>query len=221
MPATGGHTLVLVGGAPRVGKSPPAQRLLAADGIPWLLPTDVLRTVLRRALPELDALDQDPIDAWLLAEVMYPHVEQAAEVCAEEAGGGPAVPAGIGEAVGCRAGRGGRRADQAPSSGRLSCAPSGGQRGRAGKRLTRGSVRNPRCAWPLDEVASWAVGSSHCNDPTRLGPVCVPLVQVTEPAEPMQSSTAPSPCHPSTPSMSIARNHSLDSLTMGRAPCVG
>ena len=82
--AMGGHTLYLVGGAPRVGKSSLAQRLLETDGIPWL-PTDVLRTVLRRVLPELDAIDQDPVDAWRLAEVMYPHVEQAAEVCAEEA----------------------------------------------------------------------------------------------------------------------------------------
>jgi hypothetical protein len=84
MPATRGHTLYLVGGAPRVGKSSLAQRLLNTDGIPWL-PTDVLRTVLRRVLPGLDAVDQDPVDARLLAEVTYPHVEQAAEVCAEEA----------------------------------------------------------------------------------------------------------------------------------------
>jgi 2-phosphoglycerate kinase len=81
-----GHVLYLVGGAPRVGKSSLAQRLLDIYGIPWL-PTDVLRTVLRRVLPELDAIDQDPVDASLLAEVMYPHVEQAAEVCAEEATG--------------------------------------------------------------------------------------------------------------------------------------
>jgi predicted kinase len=80
----GDHILYLVGGAPRVGKSSLARRLLETDGIPWL-PTDVLRTVLRRVLPELDAIDQDPVDAWLLAECMYPHVEQAAEVCAEEA----------------------------------------------------------------------------------------------------------------------------------------
>ena len=52
-----GHILYLVGGAPRVDKSSLAQRLLAIDGIPWL-PTDVLRTVLRRVLPELDAIDQ-------------------------------------------------------------------------------------------------------------------------------------------------------------------
>jgi 2-phosphoglycerate kinase len=44
----GGHKLYLVGGAPRVGKSSLAQRLLAIDGIPFL-PTDVLRTVLRQA----------------------------------------------------------------------------------------------------------------------------------------------------------------------------
>jgi hypothetical protein len=80
----GGHRLYLVGGAPRVGKSSLAQRLLERDGIPWL-PTDVLRTVLRRVLPQLDAIDKDPVDALLLAEFMYPHVEQAAEVCAEEA----------------------------------------------------------------------------------------------------------------------------------------
>jgi len=79
-----GRVLYLVGGAPRVGKSPLAQHLLAADGIPWL-PTDVVRTVLRRVMPELDAIDQDPVDAARLAEVMYPHIEQAAEVCAEEA----------------------------------------------------------------------------------------------------------------------------------------
>jgi hypothetical protein len=80
----GGHRLYLVGGAPRVGKSSLAQRLLEIDGIPFL-PTDVLRTVLRRVLPELDAIDQDPVDAWRLAEFMYPHIEQAAEVCIEEA----------------------------------------------------------------------------------------------------------------------------------------
>jgi hypothetical protein len=80
----GGHRLYLVGGAPRVGKSSLAQRLLELDQIPFL-PTDVLRTVLRRVLPELDAIDQDPVDASLLAEVMYPHIEQAAEVCTEEA----------------------------------------------------------------------------------------------------------------------------------------
>lgn len=79
-----GHVLYLVGGAPRVGKSSLAQQLLAADGNPWL-PTDVIRTVLRHVLPELDAVDQDPVDAGRLAELMYPHIEQAAEVCAEEA----------------------------------------------------------------------------------------------------------------------------------------
>jgi hypothetical protein len=79
-----GRILYLVGGAPRVGKSALAQLLLRTDGIPWL-PTDVIRTVLRRVLPELDAVDTDPVDAVRLAELMYPHIEQAAEVCAEEA----------------------------------------------------------------------------------------------------------------------------------------
>jgi hypothetical protein len=67
-----------------VGKSSLAQRLLASDGIPWL-PTDVIRTVVRRVVPEVDAADQDPVDAAALAEVMYRHIEQAAQVCAEEA----------------------------------------------------------------------------------------------------------------------------------------
>src|SRR5215471_1954696 len=44
-----------------------------------------VRTVVRRVAPEVDAIDQDPVDAAALAEVMYPHIEQAAEVCAEEA----------------------------------------------------------------------------------------------------------------------------------------
>jgi hypothetical protein len=78
------HILYLVGGPPRMGKSSLAQRMLKADGIPWL-PTDVVRTVLRRLLPELDVIDQDPVDHAQLAEFMYPHIEQAAEVCAEEA----------------------------------------------------------------------------------------------------------------------------------------
>ena len=80
----GGRILYLVGGAPRVGKSVLAQRLLETEGIPWL-PTDAVRTVLRRVLPELDAADQDPVDAAQLAKYMYPHIEQVAGVCAEEA----------------------------------------------------------------------------------------------------------------------------------------
>jgi len=80
----GGTTLYLVGGAPRVGKSTLAHRLLVEDGIPWL-PTDVIRTVVRRVLPELDALDQGQVDVEPVAEVMYSHIEQAAEVCAQEA----------------------------------------------------------------------------------------------------------------------------------------
>ena len=46
-----GHKLYLVGGAPRVGKSKLAQKLVETEGIPWL-PTDIVRTVLRRVLPE-------------------------------------------------------------------------------------------------------------------------------------------------------------------------
>jgi hypothetical protein len=61
-----------------------AQRLLLSDGIAWL-PTDVLRTVLRRVLPELDELDQGDVSAAAVGELMYPHIEQAVEVCGEEA----------------------------------------------------------------------------------------------------------------------------------------
>jgi hypothetical protein len=58
--------------------------MLAIDRIPWL-PTDVIRTVVRRVAPDIDAIDQDPVESAALAEIMYPHIEQAAEVCAEEA----------------------------------------------------------------------------------------------------------------------------------------
>ncbi len=71
-----GHVLYLVGGAPRVGKSSLAQRLLAIDGIPWL-PTDVLRTVLRRVLPELDAIDHGTVDASLLDRFLIEGFELA------------------------------------------------------------------------------------------------------------------------------------------------
>ena len=67
-----------------MGKSSLAQRLLLSDGIPWF-PTDVLRTVLRRVLPELDELDQGNVSATAVSEVMYPHIERAVEVCSEEA----------------------------------------------------------------------------------------------------------------------------------------
>jgi predicted kinase len=79
-----GPVLHLVGGAARVGKFTLAQRLLTNDGMPWL-PTDVGRTVLRRVLPELDAIAQDLVDAGRLAQFMYPHIQNAAEVCSEEA----------------------------------------------------------------------------------------------------------------------------------------
>ena len=78
------HRVYLVGGPARVGKSALAQRLLLSDGIPWL-PTDVLRTVLRRVLPELDDLDRGNVSAMAVGELMYPHIEQAVEVCGEEA----------------------------------------------------------------------------------------------------------------------------------------
>jgi hypothetical protein len=80
----GARILYLVGGAPRVGKSSLAQRLLVTEGVPWL-PTDVIRTVLRAVVVQIDAADQDPVDPDRLAEVMYPHIELAAEVCVEEA----------------------------------------------------------------------------------------------------------------------------------------
>lgn len=78
------HRVYLVGGPARVGKSSLAQRLLRSDGIAWL-PTDVLRTVLRKVLPQLDDLDQGDVSAAAVSELMYPHIEQAVEVCGEEA----------------------------------------------------------------------------------------------------------------------------------------
>jgi hypothetical protein len=74
----------LVGGPARVGKSSLAQRLLLGDGVPWL-PTDVLRTVLRRVLPQLDELDQGNVSAAAVGELMYPYIARAVEVCSEEA----------------------------------------------------------------------------------------------------------------------------------------
>jgi hypothetical protein len=41
--------------------------------------------VLRRVLPELDELDQNDVSAAALGDLMYPHIEQAVEVCSEEA----------------------------------------------------------------------------------------------------------------------------------------
>jgi predicted kinase len=55
MASVAGRMLYLVGGPPRMGKSSLAQRLVQTEGIPWL-PTDVVRTVLRRVLPELDSI---------------------------------------------------------------------------------------------------------------------------------------------------------------------
>ena len=78
------HRVYLVGGPARVGKSSLAQRLLRNDGIAWL-PTDVLRTVLRAVLPQLDDLDQGDVSAAAVGELMYPYIEQAVEVCGEEA----------------------------------------------------------------------------------------------------------------------------------------
>src|SRR5215470_4524796 len=51
---------------------------------PWP-PTDVIRTVVRRVVPEVEITNQDPVDAAARAEVMYPHIQKWAEVCAEEA----------------------------------------------------------------------------------------------------------------------------------------
>ena len=67
------HRVYLVGGPGRVGKSSLAQRLLRGDGIAWL-PTDVLRTVLRRVLPELDELDQGNVTAAAAGEIGRAHV---------------------------------------------------------------------------------------------------------------------------------------------------
>jgi hypothetical protein len=59
----------------RARRSTLAQRLLATDGVPWL-PTDVVRTVLRRVLPELEA-ERFLIEGFELAPT-YPARLQAA-----------------------------------------------------------------------------------------------------------------------------------------------
>ena len=59
-----------------MGNSSLLNALLEVDRISWL-PTDVLRTVLRRVLPELDATDQDPMDVSLLSELMYRRIKRS------------------------------------------------------------------------------------------------------------------------------------------------
>jgi hypothetical protein len=76
--------LLVAGGAPRTGKSALGATLLA-DGIPWLT-LDVLRTVLREVVPDIDRLDTDPVDLEALAEAMYPHVERMADAALDQHG---------------------------------------------------------------------------------------------------------------------------------------
>jgi hypothetical protein len=77
------HVLYVVGGPPRVGKSALGRRMLDRRGIPWLS-TDILRTVLRTVVQEIDRVDRGNCDLHVLATTMYPHLERAANVALDQ-----------------------------------------------------------------------------------------------------------------------------------------
>ncbi len=76
--------LYLVGGAPRTGKSSLALAMLRAHDVPWL-PTDVVRHILRRTMPEIDAIESGPNYIDGLAQLMHPIVEELIELCLGQA----------------------------------------------------------------------------------------------------------------------------------------
>ena len=76
--------LYLVGGAPRTGKSSLAMAMLRTHGVPWL-PTDVVRHILRRTMPEIDAIESGPDYIEGLAQLMHPIVEELIELCLGQA----------------------------------------------------------------------------------------------------------------------------------------
>jgi hypothetical protein len=76
--------LYLVGGAPRTGKSSLAMAMLRTHDVPWL-PTDVVRHILRRTMPEIDAIESGPHYIDGLAQLMHPIVEELIELCLGQA----------------------------------------------------------------------------------------------------------------------------------------
>ena len=76
--------LYLVGGAPRTGKSSLAMAMLRTHGVPWL-PSDVVRHILRRTMPEIDAIESGPDYIDGLAQLMHPIIEELIELCLGQA----------------------------------------------------------------------------------------------------------------------------------------
>lgn len=77
------RVLYVVGGPPRVGKSALGRSIMASRRIPWLS-TDILKTVLRIVVRDIDELDRGHADPDLVAERMYPHLERAADVALDQ-----------------------------------------------------------------------------------------------------------------------------------------
>jgi hypothetical protein len=77
------RVLYIVGGPPRVGKSALGRRIMERRRIPWLS-TDIVKTVLRTVVREIDELDRGHADPDLLAERMYPFLERTADVALDQ-----------------------------------------------------------------------------------------------------------------------------------------
>ncbi len=77
------RVLYIVGGPPRVGKSALGRRIMERRRIPWLS-TDIVKTVLRTVVREIDELDRGHADPDLVAERMYPFLERTAEVALDQ-----------------------------------------------------------------------------------------------------------------------------------------
>ncbi len=77
------RVLYIVGGPPRVGKSALGARVMSRRAVPWLA-TDILKTVLRSVVGEIDELDRGRSDPDLVAERMYPYLRRAADVALDQ-----------------------------------------------------------------------------------------------------------------------------------------
>ncbi len=77
------RVLYIVGGPPRVGKSALGRRIMERRRIPWLS-TDIVKTVLRTVVREIDELDRGHADPDLVAERMYPFLERTADVALDQ-----------------------------------------------------------------------------------------------------------------------------------------
>ena len=77
------RVLFIVGGPPRVGKSTLGRRLMERRRVPWLS-TDIVRTVLRTVVADIDELDRGHADPQLVAERIYPYLERTADVALDQ-----------------------------------------------------------------------------------------------------------------------------------------